>query len=452
MSLLHGLELPETTRECLTDLVLLQISLLEYAATTPLTTINKGIDPCAQYLEHKGPRFFGQGSKIAEWFFDPRAKTRERLLTDFAQKYQATSKDKAVQHKQKAWLKRIRAEISDLLDSNSPLLTVGDFLENDAEAPLKKSKKKLSEETELTYQEVAREFFLYFYKNYIGTDEKFPASIFTMFNKHPFGRQEILDAFLDENKGLDICAVGDQSRYYTHGQQKTNSILDHYFPKETYPHFACHPYNLIPICYACNSSVKGSKDPFLNKDKKRRSLSKKSLPYRHRLSEQTYLDVEPGKQAELIQIKELKPRPDKVGKIDDDIQAAVELLQHIYQLPDRWGYSDQTIKIFDILFRRIRHFLDGGRIVSYGTNREDEIYNALKQLLYYLDADDQRRDPFAFAMAWILVSLLKSKYTNIAAWKGLTEEINSWSGTDLDLSNKRNAHVEALLQDFEVSQ
>ncbi len=448
MSLLHGLELPDITCECLTDLVLLQISLLEYAAITPLATIQEGIKPCAQYLEHKVPRFLSRGSEIAKWFFDTRAKTRMTLLTDFAQAYQATGKGKAAQQRQKAWLKRIRKEISDLLDDNTPVLTVGDFFGIDTEGISKKDKKKPGEAKECTYQEAAEKFFLYFYDSYLGTDEEFPASIFTIFNEEPFGRQEILRSFITKNNGLEICAICDQSRYYVHGHKQIHGILDHYFPKKTYPHFACHPYNLIPVCYPCNSSVKGSRDPFINEKKERRPLLKKILPYRHRGSEQTYLEVASGKKAELIQIKGLKPRPNEAGEIDNDIQEAIDLLQHIYQLPGRWQYSDQTIKISDILFRRMRHFLNSGRIIFYGTDREAEIYNALKQLLYYLDADDQRRDPFAFAMTWILVSLLQSENTDRATWEGLIEEINSWSGTDLDLSNKRNAHVDALLKPF----
>ncbi|MBW3510603.1 HNH endonuclease [Janthinobacterium sp. NKUCC06_STL] len=34
--------------------------------------------------------------------------------------------------------------------------------------------------------------------------------------------------------------------------------LDHYLPKETYPEFAVHPLNLIPICHICNSHYKRS--------------------------------------------------------------------------------------------------------------------------------------------------------------------------------------------------
>lgn len=37
--------------------------------------------------------------------------------------------------------------------------------------------------------------------------------------------------------------------------------VDHFFPKEMYPHLALHPDNLCPACPSCNQSWKGAKPP-----------------------------------------------------------------------------------------------------------------------------------------------------------------------------------------------
>lgn len=40
---------------------------------------------------------------------------------------------------------------------------------------------------------------------------------------------------------------------------KTRATLDHFYSKERYPYLALSLYNLVPSCYSCNSSLKGSK-------------------------------------------------------------------------------------------------------------------------------------------------------------------------------------------------
>lgn len=45
---------------------------------------------------------------------------------------------------------------------------------------------------------------------------------------------------------------------------KTRPALDHFYPKSIYPFLALSLYNLIPACYACNSSFKRDVDFYLN--------------------------------------------------------------------------------------------------------------------------------------------------------------------------------------------
>jgi hypothetical protein len=454
MSTLHKLQLPDITRDCLTDLVLLQLDLLEYASQAT-HTLNEA--DCRKYLERTGSHFVGFGGGIAKWFFASTSKTggRRVLLENFASACQQQAQNQTAPHSHAIWLQRIRKEVDALLTDDTDPLEVGDFFEGKKTTQKKGNKIQQAagaQPAHQSFQEVAGTFFLYFYDTFLKRDETLPASIFTHRPQSRFGRQVMLAAFIKEkeHENLEMCAICDQSRYYTQGMEKIHSILDHYFPKSKYPHFACHPYNLVPVCYTCNSSIKGDVDPFLDsKTKQRRALLKQALPYRHHLSEQVYLDVKIGKEAQHLQITDLKPR----SKVDqtklDEIQAAIDLLKEVYGLPDRWFTPGQDLKLNEMLFRRIRHFLGDGSMILSGADVEVEVYNMLKQLLYYLDADDQRHDPSAFALTWILVAYLKGKKSSAhgdPAWRGLVAEVNSWSGQSLKNNGKRNTHVECLLE------
>nr|WP_315445364.1 HNH endonuclease [uncultured Pseudomonas sp.] len=56
------------------------------------------------------------------------------------------------------------------------------------------------------------------------------------------------------NQAFAFTVTGTQSAY--------RPTLDHFYSKEHYPHLALTLNNLIPSCYACNSSLKGRKDFF----------------------------------------------------------------------------------------------------------------------------------------------------------------------------------------------
>ncbi|HHD2944424.1 TPA: hypothetical protein ACNZ7J_002079, partial [Enterobacter bugandensis] len=66
------------------------------------------------------------------------------------------------------------------------------------------------------------------------------------------------------------CPYCNQSYAFTIRAQKKEfrPTLDHFFPKESYPHLALSLYNLVPSCSICNSSLKGrinfSKTPHLH--------------------------------------------------------------------------------------------------------------------------------------------------------------------------------------------
>ena len=71
----------------------------------------------------------------------------------------------------------------------------------------------------------------------------------------------------------------------------------------------------------------------------------------------------------------------------------------------------------------MRQFLGHGQEGPLGFDMPTAIYNTLNQLLYYLHYEDQSKDPFAFAMTWILAALLNEEYTL------LTQELTTEDAT-----------------------
>ncbi|SDI12177.1 hypothetical protein SAMN05216466_12743 [Paraburkholderia phenazinium] len=56
------------------------------------------------------------------------------------------------------------------------------------------------------------------------------------------------------NQAFSFTVVGTTGSY--------RPTLDHFFPKAEYPYLALSLYNLVPSCYICNSSLKGTKNFF----------------------------------------------------------------------------------------------------------------------------------------------------------------------------------------------
>ena len=76
--MIHQVHLPDVTRQRLTDVVMLQLRLLSYAASA--ATLDEA--SCAQHLDHHA-RFRGRGIQIAQWLW--RAPKRRQPLAAFAQ-------------------------------------------------------------------------------------------------------------------------------------------------------------------------------------------------------------------------------------------------------------------------------------------------------------------------------------------------------------------------------
>jgi hypothetical protein len=390
--MIHSVSLSQETEKRLTDIVMLQMCLLRYALFTQ--RIDK--DTCVVYLNrHK--RYQNRGEAIARWVFDGRVPKRQELLQHFARsRSEDASSTRQERAEKRAWCRNLYRQVLALLFSIPIQLEI---LYDEVHAPV--------------WQKDAAEFLVSFYA-YLGGDTPFPASLFSEPEASPFGRQAFLQAFTDANSDLYVCAVCDESGYYTIVEGNIRTDIDHYLPKSRYPHFACHPYNLIPICKACNQVVKGTKDPLEAPGGKRLSLHEVYLPYRSPgLSTRTYLSIALEAAEKLVDWVSIgKLFPQKPG--DQMDMQLIATLDEVYKVPHRWSQDGRVDKISETLFRRMRQFLGNGREGPLGFNMATAIYNALNQLLYYLHYEDQSKDPFAFAMTWMLAALLNEEYKLLA--------------------------------------
>jgi hypothetical protein len=162
------------------------------------------------------------------------------------------------------------------------------------------------------------------------------------------------------------------------------------------------------------------------------------------------------------------------------------MLGEVYKIPERWSKKEgkqpaddlsTSDRISETLFRRMRQFLgddpaiqrtvdtlrNSGILQSSSTALE--VYNTLKFLLYYLDKEDKQKDPFAFALTWMLATLIEKDIRPLLSLaevttdqqaeqttsrknrrgRALLEEINSWFGPDFDKQQERDQHMNELL-------
>jgi hypothetical protein len=403
--MIHEVHLAEKIRQRLTDIIVLQMTLLDYALSVP--EVSK--DSCAAYLDER-IRFSGRGQKIAEWLWQ--SIDRWKPLRDFASfPEQAGEAEQSEERlRKRAWYLRLCKETWALL--SEPTIQIEPYLEENAPNWMKRG----------------AAFLEHFYDDFCST-AKFPAYLFSDPSATKFGRQEFLEEFTRVNENLYVCAACDEATYYTVVEGSIRTDIDHYLPKSLYPHFSCHPYNLVPVCKFCNqTSVKGNKDPLAGPtpQDERLSLTDIYLPYRGPgLGGQTYLQIhliEPdpdGQMTDWIRIGNLILR----DTADLVISKHIEALDKIYRIPHRWTQDGRLDKIGETLFRRIRQFVGDGRCMPLGNDTVIAVYNILGDLLYYLYYEDCSKDPFAFAMAWILLALLREEYPLLASDPAPNDEI-----------------------------
>jgi hypothetical protein len=373
--MIHDVHLPNLTRERLTDVVVLQIWLLFYAASN--STLDR--TDCGDRL-NKCHRFRGRGEKIAKWIWLA-SETRLKPLQDFAQ-------DPTPSTDKRKWVKQLACEAFRLLKKPTGTL------------------EPLDNQTITPWQKAASDFLIGFYEKVlreVGSPRRrnpgFPAYIFSDNNPSSFGAQEFLTAFKAANSKLFICPACDESKYSTNTNNAIQTDIDHYLPKSKYPHLACHPYNLVPICPICNQRIKRESDPLTyqrNRLGTRRKLEDIFGLYRDPgLWNQTYLEVSLKSQITLTQIGLLKPKGGlNVGeKIDD--------LQETYRIPERW--NKQVNEIEPYIYRKIEALL---KVFPISFDDSQTLLDCFDYSLSKDYLEERGQISFTIARAWVLAALI----------------------------------------------
>ena len=291
--MIHQVYLPEITRKRLTDVVALQMLLLSYAASRD--TLNEA--NCTIYLD-RCVRFRGRSAQIAAWIWH--APGRYEPLEKCAQSPAA---------QKLRWSKRITRETFAFL--HHPIGPIDTHVRRTASL----------------WEKAGADFLRRFYVD-LCSPARLPGCIFSEPVGGSFGRQDLLAAFKDSNRHLHICAVCDETGYHTMLEGHIYAELDHYLPESIYPHLACHPFNLIPICPYCNDMIKGQADPLQGSSRGRLRVEDIFLPYRETsLGSRTYLHVRLGAALTEAEFGELRPRE------ESNLRSRLEGFRRVYKIP-----------------------------------------------------------------------------------------------------------------------
>lgn len=248
------------------------------------------------------------------------------------------------------------------------------------------------------YQQGAKDFLIYFYDSLgSGLDG-------ALFRRNPcdypkYGREQFFAAVERENPEQYVCAICDEHRYMTSLRGEYFSDIEHYFPKSIYPHLACHPYNLIPICKQCNTAHLNV-DP-LKKADSRRTLGEIFLPYRAEgVAGRSVIRFEwqPTRSPDERPHLEMQSRRNDDSALDTKLQA----LREIYDIPGRW--QGRIHQIGEQLWRYIRHYV---RVEVEQDGKVDllRLKAELEQLLSYL-FEDLGKSPWTYVLIWYLGNIL----------------------------------------------
>jgi hypothetical protein len=406
---------------------MLQMSLLFYAASNP--ELDKGL--CAGYLDGL-KRFHGRGNRIANWIWQAPV-NRIGYLKSFARRYSGPddNAEKVERQAKRAWCRRLFNEIRVLFKKQDLFIS-----------------EVYDEQTAPPWQIAGAKFLNNFYDE---LKDKFPGYLFSEPNATDYNRQDLLRDFVKDNNGLYVCAVCDEIIYYTKIEDSIRTDIDHYLPRYLYPHFSCHPYNLVPICLLCNEAAKSIRDPLLKTNGERRHLNEIFLPYWDRpgLGLETYVDigfVKGENDEQRLKLKKLVPYPKNGDSIilqqkpasEPDIVASqklIDALEEIYRIPHRWDQKADNVG--ETLFRRMRQFLQGNETLLIGDNTFEEdarvaLLSSLDQLLYCFRSDEEGdlgKGPFTFSMASLLATLINDEIepgTSNSSNSPLLQEITFW--------------------------
>jgi 5-methylcytosine-specific restriction endonuclease McrA len=267
----------------------------------------------------------------------------------------------------------------------------------------------------------AKDFFIYFYENL--SDTGLSEELFC--NNSRFSRDDFFFEYEQANPSQYVCAICDEHDFMTILRGDYHSDIEHYFPKDVYPHLACHPRNLIPLCGPCNTAHL-NKDPLKNKDRSRRHLNSIFLPY-HGGSIQDIGALKFAWSSNVAQEKQIEfTTPDKLelkiqnrNDLDPDFEGKLAAFAQIYDIPRRW--ENRIHQIGDQMWRYIHHFLMAEFKNDEGFSNPDFIQFKMNQLMSYL-FEDLGKSPWTFVILWWLGNSVIHEIEKIRKSDGSFEE------------------------------
>lgn len=224
-----------------------------------------------------------------------------------------------------------------------------------------------------------------------------------------YSRQDFVGSFIGENSHLYCCPICDAGAYRSETSKGVYTSIDHFFPRSRYPHLALHPYNLLPMCAACNSGEAGPRDPLANGQ----AVADLILPYHHRgIGGRTYIKIEfrPVMQDEKAgggnhqHALKISFQPAEASNEEESI--AVETIRQfeaIYSVEARWNNERNLTLIDEHVFRRIRQFLFGDVQRGEPVNDPHFLRGRLQLLMALVDRESMGQDPFSFVSVWWLM-------------------------------------------------
>ena len=359
--MLYKIILPEITLERLTDVVYLQMTLLRYASYRSPSQLNQG--NCEIYFE-KSQRFRGRHQDIAEWIF--RGTKKRELLKTFA----SGNKSEKL-----TWSRSLHQDVVKLFLSN-PCGSLTPYSKDTTTPEWKKACVKL---------------LLNFYTDYL---DGLPKNFFDKSPINSIKKVSIIESFKKTNEILKVCPTCDFVA--------TIDQIDHYLPKSAYPHLSCHPYNLMPICQACNGTqIKRNIDLLTQDTIIPRNLDQILLPYRtDGLVQHIYLDFDlTGNYRKPIKIQY---SPQQSSSHNSQY---LKIHADTYKLSLRW--LEKSPNMESLLFKEIKKIIEKPKNKPY-LNIFD-IQEILDQYLSQQLIDEQGEAGFAFPMTWWLATLINQQ-------------------------------------------
>lgn len=465
--MLYEVTLPDETQEILGELINAQISILKLAleiSSSGQPDWKKNFEKLFKEKLKAHSDYCNHYQGVAKWLYDKPTLFRKEptktspigLLFGFLEGHQGASPNCNDLYQEKQWLLRaMRRDIDCLFSGNAESLEV--YLD---------AKNVLPERLQIAQYFIAQQpagnsdkrpdwlkafvnYLLYFYED-MGGKTGIQHNIFHH-RAENYSRQDFLIAYRSANHGLVVCPMCDNAAFLTiSSKDHHHADIEHYFPKDIYPHLAIHPYNLIPVCKLCNQAIKRDIDPLAPDQEggSRYSLGELFLPYRpgRALSNASVLRIHPLTATEQDELTDddyifhlardgsgEKERLKSVRialhvKADDgrDLTKHFKLFRRIYDIPGRW--EKQADEICDMFFRRIRQlFADNIVLEPDSLDSIKLIENKLNWLLIFLD-ETSGSDRYTFLMKWWLAELIV-RYLNqdtIETQNPLLEEIQSW--------------------------